>query len=175
MGKNKQASSKPQARPVLVLGRSREAAPLIHRQLEVYRRRHQNGDGEALLLALDVCLSCFRGSPDWVADEFFRAMSDWRAYRAATLDEAFGVRRAHKHIAQRREREALRPAIMLRLAHLQQQNAPMDARTFARVGEEISKSASFVSSVYYQSESAAWRKLLHHFRIRRQPLKISTK
>jgi hypothetical protein len=65
---------------------------------------------------------------------------------------------------------------MMRLVHLQQQNKPMDDRTFARVGDEIGKSPSFVRAVYYEPASAGWRKLLHHYRlIRRQPLKVSTK
>jgi hypothetical protein len=167
MAKSKQAPPKSQGRPRLVLGRSPEAVPLIHRQLEAYRRRYERGDGEALLRALDVCLSCFRGSPDWVADAFFRAMSDWLAYRAATLDEAFGVQRKGEHIAQRRQREELRPEIMLEIARLAQQGKPMDDRTFARVGAQIGKSPSYVSALYYESASDAWRKLLRHFRIRR--------
>jgi hypothetical protein len=66
--------------------------------------------------------------------------------------------------------------ILLEITRLVQQGAPIDARTFARVGDEIGKkSASYVSAVYYEPASAGWRKLLRHFRIRRQPLKISTK
>jgi hypothetical protein len=107
MAKNKRAQLKPQARLVLIFGRSPEARPLIDRQLEVYRRRYQRGDSAALLRALDLWLDCFRGPPAWIADEFFDAISKWLA--GATLDEAFRVQRVpDEHGKQRRERKDLR-------------------------------------------------------------------
>jgi hypothetical protein len=174
MKKHKKKQSVSQAPGVLIIGRSDKPSVrlLINRQLEAYRQRYQRGDGAALLRALDLWLDCFRGPRAWIADEFFDAISRWLA--GATLDEAFRVQRAPgEHVDQRRERKALRPRIMLEIARLVQQGAPLDARTFGRVGEEIGKSASYVSAVYYEPESAGWRKLLGHFHVRRQP--ISTK
>jgi len=159
MGKRRRLSPEPQARPDLIFARQPEALPLVLRQLQDYHRRYQGGDRAALLLALDLFLECFN-APKWIANGFFDAMSDWLAYRAATLDEAFGVQRTGEHIDQHREREALRPLIMLRLAELQQQeNAPIDSGTFARVANEIGKSTSYVSGVYYERASSGWRKL----------------
>jgi len=166
MAKRTRRKAPPQARPVLIFGNAPEALPLIAQQLESYRRRYERGDGEALLLALDVCAGCRLAPPKWAADAFFDAMSNWLAYRAATLDEAFRVRRSGKHIEQRREREALRPAIMLRVAQLhQQQDKPIDPKTFADVADEIGKSTSYVSKVYYEPASAGWRKLLQKWRV----------
>jgi len=180
MGKRRRLSPRPQARPELIFARQPEALPLVHRQLQAYYRRYQRGDRAALLHALDLFLECF-SAPKWIADGYFDAMSDWRAYHVATLDEAFGVQRTGEHIDQRREREVLRPEIMLRLAELQQQEtAPIDPGTFARVADEIGKSTSYVSGVYYERASAGWRKLLPYFRVKRiepekGPEKASTK
>jgi hypothetical protein len=166
VAKSKGQKAASQARPVLIFGNTPEARPLVARQLESYRRRFERGERVALLLALDVCAGCYLAPPKWAADAFFDAMSDWLAYRAATLDEAFGVRRTRKRIPQRREREALRPAIMLRIAQLQQQeNAPIDAGTFARVADEIGKSVGYVSKVYYEASSVAWQKLLRKWQV----------
>jgi hypothetical protein len=159
-------------RPVLVLGRSLEAVPFIHRQLEMYRRRFERGDRMALLLALDVWLSCCQGPPAWIADAFFHNMTEWLVYRATTLDEAFGApSRAGKHIDRRREREELRPRIMLEIARLIQQGAPTDRRTFGQVGEEINKGASYVEAMYYEPKSAGWKRLLPYFSVERLPVK----
>ena len=174
MKKHKKKRTPSQARPVLIFGRSPEAKPLIDHQLEAYRRRYHRGDSAALLHALDLWLECFCGPPTWIADEYFNAISEWRA--GATLDEAFRVQHAKgEHVVQRRKREVLRPAIMLEIARLEQQGAPIDFRTFGRVGDEIGKSASYVSKVYYERKSASWRKVLSHLRIRRTEMKNSTK
>jgi hypothetical protein len=166
--KSQPPSSKPQSRPVIVFARQPEALSLVHRALEDYRRRYERGDGEALLLAIDLYLESFT-APKWMADGFFDAISRWLDCRAATLDKAFNVQQIGKHLDQQRERERLRPIIMLELVRLRQRNgAPMDMRTFARVGVDIGKSGSYVRNVYYEEASAPWRKLLRHFRVERR-------
>src|SRR5262249_12611345 len=133
---------------------------------EIYRRRHRRGDGTAVLLAIELCAVSHVAPPNWAAEAFFHALSDWLAYRAATLDAAFGVDRSGEHIEQSREREALRTAIMLRIAQLHQQgNKPIDAGMFALIGNEVGKSASYVSKVYYDRASAGWRKILRKLRV----------
>jgi hypothetical protein len=139
--------------------------PLVHRLLKNYQRRYERGDRTALLQALDLCLECFRGSPSWIADAVMDAIRRWLAYEVATLDEAFGVTRSGKHINSLREREALRPAIMLRVAQLQQQGEPIGSDTFAKVGNEIGKSEPYVRAVYYDRASAGWRKVLRNLSI----------
>jgi len=164
MAKRTRQKVPPQARPKFIFARQPGALPLVHRQLETFHQRYQRGDYVALLLALDLFFECF-SAPKWIADAFFDAMSDWFAYRAATLDEAFRVRRSGKHIVQRRERERLRPAIMLRVAQLHQQGQPIDMGTFAQVAEEIGKSSGYVSRVYYERASAGWRKILQKLQV----------
>jgi hypothetical protein len=141
-----------------------------HQLFEFYRRRFEAGDREAGLLALLTFHDVFL-SPAWLAEMVCRAIYDWLAYRAATLDAAFGVPKRPgakgkgKRARQRAERERLRPLIVLELVRLQQQeNAPMDNRTFERVGNEINKSAAYVSRVYYEVASAGLRKLAPHLR-----------
>src|SRR5262249_23683144 len=94
MAKRTRRPAPSQARPVLIFGTSPEALPLIVRHLEVYRRRHRRGDGAALLMAIELCATCHVAPPNWAANAFFRAMSDWLSYRAATLDQAFHVQRS---------------------------------------------------------------------------------
>jgi hypothetical protein len=147
---------------------------LAHRLLEFYRRRFEAGDREAGLRALLVFHDVFL-SPAWLAKMVRQAISDWLAYRAATLDEAFGAPKRRgakkgegKHVRQRAERERLRSAIVFELERLQQQeNAPMDNRTFERVGNEINKSAAYVSRVYYEVASTGLRKLAPHLGLER--------
>jgi hypothetical protein len=159
----KQQSAKPPAAPRIIFGPTPEGVPLVHRLLEDYRRRYECGDGEAFLYACDVFFTTFQ-SPKWMRDACFRIVSDWLSHRAATLDDAFGVKRSSKHIAQHREREALRPIIVLELIRLQQaENLSVDA-AFLRVGAQINKSSSYVRAVYYERASAGYRGLAALFR-----------
>ena len=143
-------------------------APLVHRQLEDYRRRFQRGERRALLLAIDLYLASF-SVPKWMADGFFEAISQWLSYQVATLDEAFRVRRPiGKHLDKRRAREELRPLIMLELARRQQQyNAHMVRSTFDQVGADIGQSGGYVDKVYHEAASKPWRDILKHLRVRR--------
>jgi hypothetical protein len=92
-------------------------------------------------------------------------MSNWLSFRAATLDEAFGVRRSRKHIAVAREREALRPIIMLRIGELYWQGMPLDQGTFAKVASEIGKSVSYVAGIYRDRASSGWRLLIKNVHV----------
>jgi len=165
VAKRKRRRSPPQARVPFVFGRTPEAMPLVHRLLKSYQRRYERGDRTALLQALDLCLDCFHGSPNWVADATMDAIRRWLAYEAATLDEAFGVKRSGKHINSLREREALRPAIMMRVIQLHQQGEAIGSDTFAKVGKEIGRSEPYVRAIYYEAASAAWQKVLRKMRI----------
>jgi hypothetical protein len=129
-----------------------------------YQKRFENGEDAALLHALDVWLDCFKGPPAWIANGFFDAISKFHV--GATLDEAFGVKRVSgKHVDQWRRREALRVPVMFEIAYLVQRGAPIDARTFARVGELVGRSPSDIARIYYEPASAAWRKLLRNWLI----------
>jgi hypothetical protein len=165
--KRKRERPPPQARPVVIFGRSREAVPLVRREIEALHQRYQRGDGEALLLALDLWLECYRGPPQWIANGFFDGMSRWLSYEAPTLDAALGVhrKRAGKHVEQLREREALRPRIVLRIAQLAQQGQPIDGNLFSTVAVEVGRSTAYVSKLYYEKASAGWRKLLPKIKI----------
>jgi hypothetical protein len=157
----------PSARPILVLGRSREAMPLICRQLDFYRRRYAKGDHTALLRALDLWLSCCLGPPKWIADGFYAAWTKWLKYEAPTLDAAFDIQRRSlgKHVNTQRERERLRSYIVHRVERLRQRGMALDVRLFDEVGTEIDRSASFVSGVYYENASAGLRLILRKMKI----------
>lgn len=148
----------PAERPRFELGRTRAAMPLIARQLEIYRHRYDRGDHAALLRALDLWLSCYQGPPAWIADAFFKAWLKWLRYEAPTLDAAFGVQRpVGKQFNKQREREDLRPFIVLEVEARRQQGMPLDVRLFELVGAEINKSAGYVSKMYYDKASSGWR------------------
>ena len=169
MGERKRSRSSRQPSSVasqLVLGRSAPAMPYLRCLLDLYRRRYQQGDREALLHALDAWLSCCQGPPTWIADGFSAGWTKWVQYEAPTLDAAFGVKwTPGRHLEKQREREKLRIPILLRAEHLRQQGMPVDIRLFELVGAEIGQSGSFVSTVYYEKASERWRKILRKIRI----------
>jgi hypothetical protein len=158
----------PQTRPVLVLQASPSTLPLIARLLDSYCRRYRRGDKTALLLAIDTCAAYCIPLPPWAAEAIMCAIRDWLVYRVATLDEAFSVARRGKHVAAAREREALRPIIMLRIGQLYWLGEPLDQGTFTTVAEEIGKSVSYVAAIYRERASSGWRKTIKSFHISRK-------
>jgi hypothetical protein len=153
--------------PTLMFSRSEAAEPANRALLDLCRRQYEQGDHRKLLEALFVWLSTYRGPPAWIADAFCEKLLGWFEYRAPTLDAAFGVKRPHgKHLHALRERQALRGEILLRIENLRRQNVNVDVRLFELVGAEIGRSASFVSTVYYEDASVLWRKLFQKLKIR---------
>jgi len=153
--------------PTLMLSRSAEAGPANRALLDSCRRQYEQGDHKALLEALFVWLSTYQGPPAWIADAFCEKLLGWLEYRAPTLDAAFGVKRPRgKHLKALRERQDLRGPILIRIEDLRRQNMKVDVRLFELVGAEIGRSASFVSTVYYEDASVLWRKLFRKLKIR---------
>jgi len=158
--------TKPPARGYAIINRDPAAMPLARLWLEWHRLRYQKGgDPVALLDALDLWLSSFRGPPDWIADDVVAALRRWFTHEAPTLDVAFGVRRTTKEQSKpRREREGARFHVMVRIAQLAQ-SGPIDGKLFATVGDEFGKSGSTVSRIFYDPDSAAMWRLLKNLPI----------
>ena len=157
--------TKPPSQGYAIHNRDPVMMPLAHLWLEKFRRDYEKGDRTALLRALDLWLSSFRGPPAWIANAFFEAITKWLSYQAPTLDAAFGVRRTTKQNKARREREAMRFRVMVRIAQLAQRGHPIDGKLFADVGEEINRSASYVSRIHYASDSVSWQELFKNLSI----------
>src|SRR5262245_59894575 len=158
--------------PTLMLSRSTAAGPANHALLNLCGRQYEQGNHRALLEALFVWLSTYQGPPAWIADAFCEKLLGWLEYRAPTLDAAFGVKRPRgKHLKALRERQVLRGPILIRIEDLRRQNMKVDVRLFGLVGAEIGRSASFVSTVYYEDASVLWRKLFRKLKIRTIPEK----
>jgi hypothetical protein len=139
--------------------------PLVRLWLEVFRDRYQKGDPKALLDALDLWHSTFRGPDAWLADGVVKALRKWFTHEAPTLDAAFGVRRTTKEQSKaRREREKMRFRVMVRIAQLAQ-SAPIDDKLFSDVGDEFGRSGKTVSRIFYDPESAVIWGLLKNFQI----------
>ena len=171
MAKRKRSRSSRQSSsaelPTLMLSRSAEAGPANRALLDLCRRQYEQGDHKALLEALFVWLSTYQGPPAWIADAVCEKLLGWLEYGAPTLDAAFGVKRPRgKHLKALRERQDLRGPILIRIEDLRRQNMKVDVRLFELVGAEIGRSASFVSTVYYEDASVLWRKLFRKLKIR---------
>jgi hypothetical protein len=130
--------------------------------------RFDQGDNRAVLDAVELCGQAGL-LPLWVRNAFSEAWSAYRHYKAATLDQAFGVERLKgEHIDTRREREELREQILFRVYELcYQEGAKLDASTFARVGDELGKSATYVQGVFSEPESDELREILRNLRVSR--------
>jgi hypothetical protein len=168
----KQSVSSRQAPVTFIFARNPDAAPQTAMWLEYHRRRYGAGHRGDLLYALSLWLECFQDSPNgppkWMADAFCEAIEKWDHNKAATLDEAFGVRRKHlgEHIGELRKRNGWRYEIVARVEKLAQlpRKTRIDAR-LAKVAEELGLTEGFVRKVYYEPASVPWRKILRKVRI----------
>jgi len=164
--KRKRAKASQQGRHIAVLGRDPAVMPFVWFQLEQLRRRHEKGDPEAALEALEIWLDCFIGPPAWAADAFVRGWRKWRAFEAPTLGAAFGViRRSGKQLESLREHEEIRARVLFQIERLHRRGRPIGGALFAEVGEEIGRSASYVSDLFYDPASDALKKVLQKIRI----------
>ena len=151
----------PPAQGYALHNRDPVSIPLAHLGLEWHRRKYQKGDHTALLDALDLWLSTFRGPPVWIADGVVTALRKWFTYEVPTLDAAFGIRRTTKEQGKaRREHEAVRFRVMVRIAQLAQSSGSIDGKLFGNVGDEIGLSGSTVSRIFYDPNSAVMWELL---------------
>jgi hypothetical protein len=153
--------------PIFIFSRSKAAGPANRALLDLYRRQYEQGNHHALLDALFAWLSTFQGPPEWLADAVCDKLLDWFQHRAPTLDSAFDVGRPQgKHLKKLCERQELQLPILMRIEELRRQKMKVDVRLFELVGAEIGKSASFVSTVYYDEASTIWRALFRKLKIR---------
>jgi hypothetical protein len=139
---------------------------LLKQLFETYRRRFEEGDGEALLLAVEMVARFFAPAyAAWVPDAFDARLQDFLFFRAASLDEAFGVKRERKHIDRQREIDQWRGPIIQRIAVLEQSGMLREeafvavAKTLsAMLGKTMSKDW-VEKSVFRDKASRPWRVL----------------
>jgi hypothetical protein len=134
------------------------------RESKKCRERFERGDKLAPFDAIALWSIFF---PAWAKDAFFKAWFAYRSYEAVTLDQAFGVERPKgQHIKKAREREVLRWQILFRVYDLHhRKNAPLDAVTFASVGDELGIAGSTVAKIFGEPASDELRELVRtlHF------------
>lgn len=143
--------------------RSKRARPrkLSEALVEWCRKQYAGGNSLMLLIAVDACLRTGSKVPPWAAQKFCDQIDEWLRAQAKTLDEAFGVQRpAGQHFDRRKQREALRPYIVLRVLDLNKlQGVPIGDGLFEQVARELNVSASYVREVHYENDSRTLRAL----------------
>jgi hypothetical protein len=175
-GKRRQRRNKPAAEAPSVLDgrvRFRLASPtsatgrkLLKQLFEDYRRRFEGGDNVALLLAAETVLRSFTPPyASWVQAAFHARLEDFLLYRAATLGDAFSVKRASKHVDRQREIEQWRGSIIQRIAELERAGM-LRGKAFETVAETLTimlgKTVSkdwVEKSVFRDKASRPWRGL----------------
>jgi hypothetical protein len=130
-------------------------APLLARLWE----RFQAGDNQALFDLIVWSLAGGQAPPPEASTAFVERYDRWFKLEVRTLDEAFGVER-HKgrqidDLAA--ERERLRPYIVLRV-EAWRKDKPAGRELFETIAKDFGKSRRYVEELYYEKESAAWRK-----------------
>jgi hypothetical protein len=118
------------------------------------------GDNQALLEAIDFSARAGTPIPLWAVDAWCERYLDWRMFRARMLDGAFGIARKGRRLAQSRQREYLKPLVVLEVLKLhEREGLPIDDGLFARVGEKLEIGASTASDLYYAADNP-WREFL---------------
>jgi hypothetical protein len=159
----------------LVVGSSEFDAPAlrtdIRRKLtavlvEKLRENFEAGDAGALLDAIDFCARAGMAMPLWVVDAYGARHADWRMFRAATLDDAFDVKRKKgMHLEDAKRREWLKPRVAFEVELLRRSKNPppqFDDVLFARVGKKLGISRAQANKIYYAADNN-WREFLPRF------------
>lgn len=119
--------------------------------VERHRQGVEDGDGEALLAAIySIATSGGAGFPIWLARVTRQAIDKYREHDAATLDEAFGVKRpSHYRQAKARELKSTAKAAIADIVALQMLGLPTDGNLFEAVGTLYGAGKTKVSEWYY--------------------------
>jgi hypothetical protein len=133
--------------------------------IEKCRERFEAGDGKALLDAIDMSARSGTALPMWAVDAWCSRYLEWSTFNAASLDDAFGVKRPKGlHVGERaaRERQKLRVVYQARLlrqqAHERGEKLPIDEVLFARIGKILKIPPGRARDIYYDSGNL-WRTL----------------
>ena len=112
------------------------------------RRRFEAGDKAALLDAVDLCARAGLPMPGWLAEAYCAAYAHWAAYRARSLDEAFGVDRKGRKLADLQQRESLKAVVAVEVNRLRKV-MPTDEHLFEEAGAELNMPVGQVRGIYY--------------------------
>ena len=118
--------------------------------LEAREKKYKSGKGRALLNAVETCATMEIPMPDWVSEEFIKAIGRLKSCEVKTLDEAFGTapKKNQKFTAlQRRANYGTRVYVEIRSRA--EQGASIGEDLFRSVGEELGLSMSSVRDYYY--------------------------
>jgi hypothetical protein len=129
-----------------------------------YHEAFNDGNGEAVLAAINYCMVFDYPMPRWLTEAWRSAHSQWTLGDAKTIDAALRIRRGHlKTIG----RQSLAPLIQRYVRDYRnergKENAPIDEYMFERAAEYISElfpdlsmKASTARDLYY-SASNPWK------------------
>ena len=112
------------------------------------RRRFEAGDKAALLDAVDLCARAGLPMPGWLAEAYCAAYAHWAAYRVRSLDEAFGVDRKGRKLADLQQRESLKAVVAVEVNRLRKV-MPTDEHLFEEAGAELNMPVGQVRGIYY--------------------------
>ena len=145
---------------ILALPGSMAHARWLRQSIDHYQRKFEAGDNLAWLQAVDACVIHGWPIPPWARVKFFRGMTEWLSYKAATLDKAWGLQRPSKLSAGAR-RERLRSIILFRVAELHHlEGKPLTRETFATIGDEVAMSGRSVEELFYEPKNRGVRRIL---------------
>jgi hypothetical protein len=139
---------------------------LTKRYVEECHKRFNAGEGEALLDAIDGCARSGMALPPWAAEAFCAHYVSRAQYGAATLDEAFGVKRKGKHLESARRHKWLQKRVAFCALQLRaEEGLTIDTELFERIDTVLGIGTS--RKIYYEPATVAWRKLLRNLKISR--------
>ena len=97
--------------------------------------------------------------PIWLSNAYSSSYVAWLKYQVKTLDQAFGVQRKGQRIPGRRERELLKPRVVIEVDKLhRQQGLPIDEALFELVGEALQIKPGMARDIYYTDNG--WREFI---------------
>jgi hypothetical protein len=146
---------------ILALPGSMAHARCLQQSIDHYQRKFEAGDNLAWLQAVDACVIHGWPIPPWARLKFFLGMTEWLSYKAATLDEAWGLQRPSKQLRAGARRERLRSTILLRVAELHHlEGKPLTREMFATIGREVGMSGRSVEVLFYEPKNRGARRIL---------------
>lgn len=119
-------------------------------RLEVLRQRYESGQAEALLDAINICLSKPTVAPGWVQTAFGRGYVRYIGNQVKDLGEAFGIRRPRYFDLTAARRSDQRYDVYLRVRALHKAGTPISKELFGAVGKEFNMGSTKAEELYYE-------------------------
>lgn len=122
--------------------------------LDTLQGWHENGDRDALLYAMRLCLSKQWLLPAWVQVAALSALDSWGAGSSKTLDAAFGVAPRQGQEAAQRKRARIKFAAYQAVLKEKAASAGDLLSVFAKVGAQFNISEALAKKYYYEIHAA---------------------